>query len=575
MNSPAVRATRAHLPEAALANHRVSRSTTRPVPNRVLWTLALVAVFLFRLGFGLSKELFTEDETQTYLIGLRYHATQQWQYFGPDVIWTHSQLPGGLLALLVGVPLDLVPIPEAPYVVVNLLSMGTLCVFAAYLSRRLPGIPQWLIWGWLLTLPWTLEYSTHILNSAYVLPASLIFFIGFFEAFPPLTTGRVRPALALALMGAAIGWIMQLHMSWPLLLPFAGVALLARWREGPRAAAFAFVAFALGAATTVSLIVPTFLAYGQDGGGDIGRNIDIHWRDPISTFVKTVARLLSFASFEVARFVAGTGRAPGYVYLAEHWWMVPVTILVWLAGNLHPLWMAATAFRRSTAIAEWAAVRWLAVATALGVTASFHFVMEPAQARSYFVVAPVALLYAAYCWTFIDSRRWRRIAVVVLTANVIFQSALAVYRFNGPSLYMARPVVAEAIRQSRPEILGYRRAFARDVPAASRTPPDGARTAVADLEVVRAERSRTAPGYTSWVLVVHNRSTTTGYRALICFTNYYAASGALLEQRETEILIVVAPGATVPARVIDRSWWRPDAARAELVLVRAEPMQSM
>ena len=570
-----MQATRAHLPEAALANHRVSRSTTRPVPNRVLWTLALVAVFLFRLGFGLSKELFTEDETQTYLIGLRYHATQQWQYFGPDVIWTHSQLPGGLLALLVGVPLDLVPIPEAPYVVVNLLSMGTLCVFAAYLSRRLPGIPQWLIWGWLLTLPWTLEYSTHILNSAYVLPASLIFFIGFFEAFPPLTTGRVRPALALALMGAAIGWIMQLHMSWPLLLPFAGVALLARWREGPRAASFAFVAFALGAATTVSLIVPTFLAYGQDGGGDIGRNIDIHWRDPISTFVKTVARLLSFASFEVARFVAGTGRAPGYVYLAEHWWMVPVTILVWLAGNLHPLWMAATAFRRSTAIAEWAAVRWLAVATALGVTASFHFVMEPAQARSYFVVAPVALLYAAYCWTFIDSRRWRRIAVVVLTANVIFQSALAVYRFNGPSLYMARPVVAEAIRQSRPEILG----TAARSPGTCQPPPGRHPTVPERLSLisrscvpsVHAPRPATHRGCSS----VHNRSTTTGYRALICFTTYYAASGALLEQRETEILIVVAPGATVPARVIDRSWWRPDAARAELVLVRAEPMQSM
>ena len=553
----------------------MSRSPTRPIPNRLLWALALVAVFLFRLGFGLSKELFTEDETQVYLIGLRHHATNRWQYFGPDVNWTQSQIPGGLLPLLVGVPLDLVPVPEAPYVLVNLLSMVALCVFAAYLSRRLPGIPQWLIWGWLLTLPWTLEYATHILNSAYVLPASLIFFIGFFEAFPPLTTGRIRPALAHALMGAAIGWIMQLHMSWPLLLPFAGLALLARLREGPRAAAVAFAAFVLGAATTMSLIVPTFLAHGQDGGGGLGRNLEIHWRDPISTFIKTVARLLSFASFEVARWVAGTGGASGYVYLAEHWWMVPVAILVWLAGNLHPLWMAATAFRQSTAIAEWPAVRWVAAATALGVTASFHFVMEPAQARSYFVVAPVAMLYAAYCWTFIDSRRWRRIAAVVLTANVIYQTALAVHRFNGPSLYLARPVIAEAIRQSRPEILGYRRAFARDVPAASRTPPDSARTADADLEVVSAERSRAALGYTSWAIVVHNRSTTTGYRELICLTTYYAPSGALLEQLRTEVLIVVAPGATVAARVIDSSRWRPDAARAELVLVTAEPMQSM
>ena len=75
--------------------------------------------------------------------------------------------------------------------------------------------------------------------------------------------------------------------------------------------------------------------------------------------------------------------------------------------------------------------------------------------------------------------------------------------------------------------------------------------------------------------MVHNRSTTTGYRALISLTNYYAASGALLGHAQTEIPIVVAPGATVPARVIVGSWWRPDAARAELVLIMAEPMQSM
>ena len=376
-------------------------------------------------------------------------------------------------------PLDLVPIPEAPYVVVNLLSMGTLCVFAAYLSRRLPGIPQWLIWGWLLTLPWTLEYSTHILNSAYVLPASLIFFIGFFEAFPPLTTGRVRPALALALMGAAIGWIMQLHMSWPLLLPFAGVALLARWREGPRAASFAFVAFALGAATTVSLIVPTFLAYGQDGGGDIGRNIDIHWRDPISTFVKTVARLLSFASFEVARFVAGTGRAPGYVYLAEHWWMVPVTILVWLAGNLHPLWMAATAFRRSTAIAEWAAVRWLAVATALGVTASFHFVMEPAQARS---VLRRCAGGAALRGVLLDVHRFPPLApdrggrsdrerdLPERTSGVPFQRTIVVH--GAPGRRGSNPAVAPGNSRVPPRV---RQGRASRLPDATRRCPNGCR----------------------------------------------------------------------------------------------------
>ena len=127
-------------------------------------TVALIAIFAFRLGFGLCADLFSEDESQIFLLGLRYHATGAWPYYGPDVVWTKSQIPGALQALLVGLPLAVAPIPEAPYVLINLLSMAALCLFAAYLSARLPAVPRWLIWGWLLTVPWTLNFSTHIMN---------------------------------------------------------------------------------------------------------------------------------------------------------------------------------------------------------------------------------------------------------------------------------------------------------------------------------------------------------------------------------------------------------------------------
>ena len=171
--------------------------------------------------------MFSEDETQIYLLGLKYHSTHAWPYFGPDIVWTKSQIPGALQALLSGLPLDVVALPEAPYVLINLLSMGALCLFASYLSARLPTTPRWLIFGWLLTLPWTLNYSTHIMNPGYVLPASLMFFLGFFEAWPSLRIGRVGIPLAHALMGAAIAWIAQVHMSWTLLLPSAICGALA------------------------------------------------------------------------------------------------------------------------------------------------------------------------------------------------------------------------------------------------------------------------------------------------------------------------------------------------------------
>src|SRR4030095_12681566 len=105
--------------------------------------LILGACFAFRLLFGLSSEFFFEDETQIFLLGLRYHATDRWPLFGPDVVWTKSEIPGALQALLVGVPLKIAPVPEAPFVLLNLLSFAALAALAWYACRHLPRVPRW------------------------------------------------------------------------------------------------------------------------------------------------------------------------------------------------------------------------------------------------------------------------------------------------------------------------------------------------------------------------------------------------------------------------------------------------
>ena len=54
---------------------------------------------------------------------------------------------------------------------------AALGALAWYIRVRLPSLPRWLVWGWLMTVPWTLQYSTHIINPSYVLPAAIVFFI--------------------------------------------------------------------------------------------------------------------------------------------------------------------------------------------------------------------------------------------------------------------------------------------------------------------------------------------------------------------------------------------------------------
>ena len=85
-----------------------------------------------------------------------------------------------------------------------------------------------------MTLPWTLEFSAHIINPSYLLAPALVFFIGFFEAVPVFRLGKMPEPLAFALMGAAVSWVLQIHMSWPLLMAYAGFAWLRQ--EAPRRA---------------------------------------------------------------------------------------------------------------------------------------------------------------------------------------------------------------------------------------------------------------------------------------------------------------------------------------------------
>src|ERR1700726_4340817 len=127
----------------------LSLPRSSPTRTRVArWTGTLIALFVFRLLFGLSNEFFFEDETQIFLMGLRYYATGHWPYFGPDVVWTKSEIPGALQAILVGAPLKIAPVPEAPFVLLSPLSTGALAAFAVFLARRFPAMPRWLIWGW-------------------------------------------------------------------------------------------------------------------------------------------------------------------------------------------------------------------------------------------------------------------------------------------------------------------------------------------------------------------------------------------------------------------------------------------
>ena len=218
------------LRQAATHAPGIAWRQTRAARRRLLFFVLLCGAFLFRLSFGLCSQFWADDERQVYLIGLKFYSTGAWPYFGPDVV-SGTQVPGALQGLLVGLPLFAAPLPESPFLLLNLLSFASLCFFAWYCARRLPASPAWLIWGWLLTAPWTLNFSTHVVNPSYVLPGGILFFVGALESCP-LTRKRLVPVHAANfMMGLALFWVMQLHLSWIALVPFLAASVYFQIRE--------------------------------------------------------------------------------------------------------------------------------------------------------------------------------------------------------------------------------------------------------------------------------------------------------------------------------------------------------
>src|SRR5262249_34255785 len=149
---------------------------------------------------------------------------------------------------------------------------------------------------------------------------SLIFFLGFFESVPALSLGRIARPLAHVMMGAALTWMVQIHISWPLLLPFAALAWISGVRDGSRRLAVDAAAFIGGALLPATLLAPTLLQHGADtGSGGVLRNLHVHVVNPW-IIVTTLARFFSFASLEIVRFIATDG-AKRLEFFQRHMWL--------------------------------------------------------------------------------------------------------------------------------------------------------------------------------------------------------------------------------------------------------------
>jgi hypothetical protein len=434
--------------------------------KKLSFIVVLLLLFFFRLAFGLSSEFRPDvgDERQIYLIGLKYYTTGAWPYFGPDVT-SSIQIPGALQGLVVGLPFFVLPIPEAPFILLNVLSFCSLCFFAWYCTKRLPDIPHWFVWFWLLTMPWTLNLSTQITNPSYVLIGSILFFVGAIETYPFLTRKIIPLRLANVMMGFALFWVMQFHLSWVILVPYVLVSFYFQYKVERRALLAAIGWSMCGALMTASFLFHTFLRYGWAGGmGGANEAAQVNFQNLLkhwNVVEGVLGRFLSFASFELPRFI-GSNTSIRLAFVRENLWLAPLIVFLTVVGILQPVAMLIIWFSKKHQQADWRAIKFFTLATVILLYISFLFSIKAPLSHTFYVTFPVAMLYSLYCWDkYLIKPFWRKFAVLVVACGLIFHAALAVHNYSRISIYVDRKKVSEAIKNSDYRLLDERRPGAR------------------------------------------------------------------------------------------------------------------
>lgn len=416
----------------------------------------LIVAFLLRLGYSLVSPIIEDDEIQVYLLGLKFYTTHLWPYFGPDVEYTHSQIPGALQGILVGLPLFLMPIPESPIIFLNILCFGGLALLAWYISKRTPEIPWWIVWGFVMTAPWTLRFGCRVVNPSYVQPFSILFFIGFFESSGIYKKTIINKGLAFFLMGFSMLSVMQLHLSWILLLPFMVYALLKESGAGSKALIRSAAWLGTGIIAGSLLLIPTIVSGKLNSGGNLHDNVLLNWNN-IGNLPTILTRMFSYSSYEIP-YMLGEDNPVRMAVIRENLWMAPFTIVLFVAGMVQVVFYIISFFLKNRA-EGWNQIRWITVGAILIVYLSFFFSVKGPSSHTYYVLMPLIMLYSFYCYN--NLMRWRsavkKAAMALLLSGVIFHAGVGKY-YTGLSIYAKRKVIENAIKTKDYSTIGLRRA---------------------------------------------------------------------------------------------------------------------
>jgi hypothetical protein len=430
--------------------------------NKLLYlTTILISIFALRLTYSLTTEFWYPDEDvlQIYLIGLKYFTTGIFPYFGADLVYTKAQIPGALQAFLVSAGWFIKEIPESPFVVLNILLTSSLAFLAWYITKRVASVKPFIIWIWVFITPWSLCYFSRIINPSYVVPGAILFFIGIFEIYPMLIIKIIPEKLSFYMIGFALLWIFQLHMSWVLLIPFILLAFYFLIKNNNfKIILNRIIYFMLGCLTTGVFVIPTFLKYGLSNQNGISSTSVIqfnveHFKEVFNYLVK----YLAYSCFDTTRFF-GADAAQRYNFLRDYLWASPFTVIVTIFGIIQLLFLIIFLFKKENPSKQWKAIKNITLLGFLLMYSSSWFSVASPGGHSTVLYFPLVMIYTAHCFEKILQKKWMiNTMIIVFISAFIMSSAIAYKNYNTISIYKKRDAVEKALKEKDYHFVGKRR----------------------------------------------------------------------------------------------------------------------
>ncbi len=371
----------------------------------------LIGAFLFRLWYGTGK--FSEEKAfHNFLIGLRNYCTGHTDWWGPDLPTLDNRIPGSLQGLLISAPMSVYEHPLSAVLLLNFLTFAVMVGLAWYLLRRVPALPSWFVYAWVLLSPWSLQYSCHLDPLSYALVGAVLFFIGVIE-LGGIYQQRLIPAnLAFFMAGFGLVWVIQLHPDWGLLLPFVPFVIWVN-RQDKKG-----ILLLLAGALAAGLMYWPWLT---NVGLNIGREAQLFFGfhpENAQKIPVLVYRFFAMATTDLSGFTGDTFQKI-QAYILENGFLgilalALMVLSIALVGSL----IGALFSNKNTA--EWRSVRDWTKAIVLWLLVGVCFLNSTVDAQTVFLFFPVSLWYAAHAYgelahrSILDLLRWEALLAVVL-----------------------------------------------------------------------------------------------------------------------------------------------------------------